>query len=44
MITEQHHGLGRRKSSTARVYLRPGSGKVTINARTQDHHLFDSLC
>ena len=25
------YGTGRRKTSTARVFLRPGSGKVTIN-------------
>ena len=29
----QWYGTGRRKSSTARVYLRPGSGKVIINKR-----------
>ncbi len=28
---EQYIGIGRRKSSTARCYLRPGSGKVIIN-------------
>ncbi|MCD6587386.1 MAG: 30S ribosomal protein S9 [Candidatus Fermentibacteraceae bacterium] len=28
---EQYTGIGRRKSSTARCYLRPGSGKVVIN-------------
>ncbi|MEN8376081.1 MAG: 30S ribosomal protein S9 [Gemmatimonadota bacterium] len=29
----QHHGVGRRKSSVARVYLRPGSGAWRINGR-----------
>lgn len=29
----QFYGTGRRKNSSARVFLRPGSGKVTINAR-----------
>ena len=29
----QYHGTGRRKSSVARVYLRPGKGKITINDR-----------
>ncbi|MEE2960957.1 MAG: 30S ribosomal protein S9 [Myxococcota bacterium] len=29
----QWYGTGRRKSSTARVYLRPGSGKVIVNKR-----------
>jgi small subunit ribosomal protein S9 len=27
----QHYGTGRRKTSVARVYLRPGHGKITIN-------------
>ncbi len=31
--TIQHYGTGRRKSSTARVYLRPGSGKYEVNGR-----------
>lgn len=30
---EQYHGVGRRKSSVARVYLRPGSGSWRINGR-----------
>ncbi|MFA7565428.1 MAG: 30S ribosomal protein S9 [Alkalispirochaeta sp.] len=30
---EQFLGTGRRKTSVARVYLRPGSGKMTINGR-----------
>jgi len=29
----QYYGTGRRKTSTARVFLRPGSGAVTINDR-----------
>ncbi len=28
---EQYHGTGRRKTATARVYLRPGKGKITVN-------------
>jgi small subunit ribosomal protein S9 len=27
----QYYGTGRRKSSTARVFLRPGTGQITIN-------------
>ena len=34
MATTQHYGTGRRKTSTARVFLRPGSGKITVNDRT----------
>ncbi len=33
-MTEQYYGTGRRKTSTARVYLRPGSGNVTINGKS----------
>jgi small subunit ribosomal protein S9 len=29
----QYYGTGRRKTSTARVFLRPGSGTLTINRR-----------
>jgi len=28
-----HRGTGRRKSSSARVFLRPGSGNITVNRR-----------
>jgi small subunit ribosomal protein S9 len=30
----QYYGTGRRKTSTARVFLRPGSGAISINRRT----------
>ena len=30
----QFYGTGRRKTSTARVFLRPGNGTLTINRRT----------
>jgi len=36
MPTEVFYGTGRRKSSTARVYLRPGSGNIIVNARSLD--------
>ena len=29
----QYYGTGRRKTSVARVFLRPGSGKFTVNGR-----------
>ena len=38
MATTEYYGTGRRKSSTARVYLRPGSGTITINRRTFNDH------
>jgi small subunit ribosomal protein S9 len=31
-----HYGTGRRKTSTARVYLKPGSGRITVNRRSLD--------
>ena len=30
------YGTGRRKTSTARVFLRPGSGSITVNGRPLD--------
>jgi len=32
----QYYGTGRRKTSTARVYLRPGTGTITVNNKTFD--------
>lgn len=34
MTEVQNYGTGRRKSAVARVFLRPGSGEMTINGRT----------
>lgn len=34
--THGHYGTGRRKTATARVYLKPGSGRITVNERTLD--------
>jgi small subunit ribosomal protein S9 len=31
--TSQNYGTGRRKSATARVFVRPGSGEITVNKR-----------
>ena len=36
--TERFYGTGRRKSSVARVYLVPGTGKITINKRDIDEY------
>lgn len=36
--TTRFYGTGRRKSSVARVYLTPGTGKVTINKRNMDDY------
>jgi small subunit ribosomal protein S9 len=32
----QYYGTGRRKTSTARVYLRPGTGEIKINRKSFD--------
>ena len=36
MTSSTFYGTGRRKSSIARVYLTPGTGKVTINKKDID--------
>ena len=35
---EQYLGTGRRKRSVARVFLRPGSGKITVNGREFENY------
>ena len=39
MASERYYGTGRRKTSVARVYLVPGTGKITINKRDIDEYL-----
>jgi small subunit ribosomal protein S9 len=34
----QYYGTGRRKTSTARVYLRPGTGEIRVNRKTFDEY------
>ena len=36
MAAIEYYGTGRRKTSTARVFLRPGKGLITINQREFD--------
>ena len=38
MASAKYYGTGRRKKSIARVYLVPGTGKVTINKRDIDEY------
>ncbi len=38
MANQQYYGTGRRKSSVARVYLTPGSGKVSINSKSLEEY------
>ena len=37
-MAEKYYGTGRRKSSIARVYLKPGKGSITINKRDLDSY------
>lgn len=36
--TPQHYATGRRKTSTARVFLRPGTGQFKVNGRTLENY------
>ena len=38
MAVVEYYGTGRRKTSTARVHLRQGSGQITINQRSLDEY------
>ena len=35
----QYHGVGRRKTSVARVFLRPGTGNIEVNGKTLEEYL-----
>jgi small subunit ribosomal protein S9 len=38
MAEAQHYGTGRRKTSTARVYVTPGNGQIQVNDRPLDSY------
>lgn len=38
MADTQYYGTGRRKSSTARVFLKSGSGSITVNRQNLDEY------
>ncbi len=38
MADTQYYGTGRRKNAVARVYLRPGSGAITVNRREFENY------
>jgi len=38
MADTQYYGTGRRKSSTARVFLRPGKGSIVVNQQPLDEY------
>ena len=38
MAANQYYGTGRRKNSTARVFIKQGTGQMTINGRTLEQY------
>ncbi|MCF6264089.1 MAG: 30S ribosomal protein S9 [Xanthomonadales bacterium] len=38
MATQQFYGTGRRKSSTARVFMKKGEGQITVNQQPLDEY------
>ena len=38
MVGDYYYGTGRRKSSVARVFLKKGSGKITVNKKDLDEY------
>ncbi|CAA0096047.1 MULTISPECIES: 30S ribosomal protein S9 [Zhongshania] len=38
MSATQYYGTGRRKTSSARVFLKAGTGAISVNARTLDQY------
>ena len=37
-MPETHYGTGRRKTSTARVFIKPGNGRILVNRRPLDEY------
>ena len=42
-IVNLGHGVGRRKSAVARVYLREGNGKITVNGKSVEEYFVDAI-
>lgn len=38
MATQQNYGTGRRKTAAARVFIKPGTGAITVNGKTLDDY------
>jgi small subunit ribosomal protein S9 len=38
MLTKTEHAIGRRKTSTARVFLKSGSGKIVVNEKNLEDY------
>ena len=43
MALVEYYGTGRRKTSTARVHLRQGSGQITVNQRPLDEYFSNDV-
>ncbi len=43
MSQEQYYSTGRRKTASARVFLRPGAGNIEVNGRTLDEYVPDDV-
>lgn len=43
MTSIQYYGTGRRKTSVARVYLRPGKGQITVNHKSIEQYFSSDL-
>ena len=43
MALVDYYGTGRRKTSTARVHLRPGSGSIQVNSRGLDEYFSNDV-
>ena len=43
MALVEYYGTGRRKTSTARVHLRQGTGQITVNNRTLDEYFANDV-
>jgi small subunit ribosomal protein S9 len=39
MAEERFHAVGKRKSAVARIWLKPGTGAITINRRPMDEYM-----
>lgn len=42
-VVDLGHGVGRRKTAIARVYLREGNGKITVNEKNIDEYFADDI-
>lgn len=38
MAQETYHGVGKRKTSVARVWIKPGQGRIVVNKREMDDY------